>query len=84
MTAATAPQLDKTKNSDGDLDGKVEFSFKHVLSRIEFTLQAAADFLMRQVPFSGSGNVPLLKGKVPWHWNLPQENMQKIQPPTRK
>lgn len=45
LTAATEPQLNKTKNSNGDLDGKVEFSFKHVLSRIEFTLQAAADQL---------------------------------------
>lgn len=45
LTAATEPQLDKTKNSNGNLNGEVKFSFKHVLSRIEFTLQAAADQL---------------------------------------
>ena len=45
LTAATEPQLNLTKNSDGDLDGTVDFTFKHVLSRIEFTLQAAADRL---------------------------------------
>lgn len=43
LTATTVPQLNKTKDPDGELDGKVEFSFNHVLSRIEFTLQAAAD-----------------------------------------
>lgn len=45
LTAATEPQLDKTKDSNGNLNGTVDFTFTHVLSRIEFTLQAAADQL---------------------------------------
>ena len=40
LTAVTEPKKNVAK---GALDQKVEFSFKHVLSRIEFTLRAAAD-----------------------------------------
>lgn len=40
LTVATTNQVDKVKT---DLDQTVEFKFNHVLSRIDFTLQAAAD-----------------------------------------
>ena len=40
LTAAVEPQLNQSK---GELRQVVTFNFKHLLSRIEFTLQAAAD-----------------------------------------
>ena len=40
LTAVTDHKIDQTKKG---LDQVVEFQFQHVLSRIEFTLQAAAD-----------------------------------------
>ena len=40
MTAVTDHKIDQTKTT---LDQKVEFKFNHVLTRIQFTLQAAAD-----------------------------------------